>query len=192
MKALKKLIAIAALGLVLVGAPTVSMAQSEHLHQIVEKVDLNQSDIRDALRMLFKDSKVSYSIDPNVQGQVTARFSDVTLEVALEALLRQIDATYRLESGVVLILKKEMPRPAGPPPATLPVQRGADNIIVRIPIQHIDPELLFRLLAGNRNVNLPSEISKGRPGGGAGGGFGGGSGGFGGFGGGGGGGSFRG
>jgi type II secretory pathway component GspD/PulD (secretin) len=191
MKALKKLLAIAALGLVFVGAPAISMAQGAHLHQIVEKVDLNQSDIRDALRMLFKDSKVSYSIDPDVQGQVTARFSGVTLEVALEALLRQIDATYRLESGMVFIVKKQLPQPAGPAPTTLPVQRGADKMVVRIPIQHIDPELLFRLLAGNRNVNLPSEISKGRPGG-----FGGGSGGFGGngggFGGGGGGGSFRG
>lgn len=191
MKALKKMMAIASLGLVLLGTPTQSIAQGEHLHQIVEKVDLNQSDIRDALRMLFKDSKVSYSINPDVQGQVTARFSDVTLEVALEALLRQVDATYRLDSGVVLILKKELPQPAGPPPTTLPVQRGPEKMVVRIPIQHIDPELLFRLLAGNRNVNLPSEISKGRPGG-----FGGGNGGFGGggggFGGGGGGGSFRG
>ena len=191
MKALTKLIAISALGLVLVGAPALSLAQSEHLHQTVTKIDLNQSDIRDALRMLFKDTRVSYAISPDVQGIVTARFDEVTLEVALEALLRQVDATYRLESGVVQIIRKELPQPAGPPITSLPVERGPDKIVVRIPIQHIDPELLFRLLAGNRNVNLPSEISKGRPGG-----FGGGNGGFGGggggFGGGGGGGSFRG
>jgi len=69
------------------------------------QLDANQADVRQILRKVFQNANVSYSIAPEVQGIVTISLRNVTLEVALQNILRQVDATYRVESGVFEIIK---------------------------------------------------------------------------------------
>src|SRR5580700_6495592 len=82
-------------------------AQSEDIsqHQI-PSLELEQADVREALRALFKNVNVSYSIAPEVQGPVTVSLKNVTFETALQNVLRQVDATYRVEGGVYEIVKR--------------------------------------------------------------------------------------
>ena len=69
------------------------------------KYVFENADVRQALRELFKSVNVSYSISPDVQGTVTIDIQNVTLETALQNILRQVDATYRIEGGVYEIIR---------------------------------------------------------------------------------------
>jgi hypothetical protein len=66
---------------------------------------LDNADVRDALREIFKTGKVSYTIAPNVQGTVTVSLKNVSFETALGNVARQVDATYRVEGGVYNVVK---------------------------------------------------------------------------------------
>lgn len=81
-----------------------SSSPGEWLARRVTKVELNNADAREALRAVFGSAGASYVVDPEVTGKVTASFPDATLGSALPPLLRQMNATYRLESGVFTIL----------------------------------------------------------------------------------------
>jgi len=183
--------------IVLGGLYTTSLAQDNKDEQIVASVQYEQSDVREALRALFKSAGVAgYTIDPTVQGTVTANLTNVTLGVALNALLRQVDATYRVESGIYQVLRKEAdqtPANLNPNDVVAPV---TNRVIRRIQIKYADPQLIAILIGtqgGSTNFSQlveQSSITLGQlfgGGGGGGGGFGGGGQGGGGFGGGGGG-----
>jgi len=75
-------------------------AQADVSGQIIKDVQFEQKDVRQAIRELFKSVGVSYSIAPEVQGTITVALHNVTFEVALQNVLRQVDATYRIEGGV--------------------------------------------------------------------------------------------
>lgn len=176
MRPLQKLALVTTLALgMLAAGPSLALAQEDPMRTIVHSLDVQQADVRDAIRALFKDVKVSYSVEADVQGVVTAAFRDVEFETALTNILRQVDATYRIESGVIVIMKKKAPVMPNPTTPELPIPARPGTYIKRIYIQHIDPMLLFMLLNGNTNVLTPPEISRGGPGGG----FNGGGGGFG-------------
>lgn len=67
------------------------------------RVQFFQTDVREAIRQVFKTVNRSYSISPNVRGTVTMDMTG-TFESMLNALLRQVDATYRIEGGVYEII----------------------------------------------------------------------------------------
>ncbi len=199
-KSFKVALAVVA-GLTMIGGTSSrALAQVDPQNQIIPTLELQDADVREALRALFKNVSISYSIAPDVQGAVTVSLRNQTFEACLRNILNQVDATYRVEGGVYQIIKREaapVPENNGnggaqaPPPAT--------RIIRRIQIQSADPQLIAILIGsenGNSSYSLPPEItavsSGGSQGGGFGGGFGGGQGQGGGFGGGqgGGGGSF--
>lgn len=96
--------ALTSIPLVAVGSPQVQV--SALMGRILEHISWQQRDIRDGLRELFRESNVSYAIAPEVQGEVTVDLRNVTMEVALQNVLRQVDATYRIENGVVMILRR--------------------------------------------------------------------------------------
>jgi bla regulator protein BlaR1 len=75
--------------------------------RIIPSVEIQQADVRDALRSLFREVGISYAIAPEVTGKVTASLRNVTFQSALENILRQVDATYRIESGVYSIIRRE-------------------------------------------------------------------------------------
>lgn len=95
------------LGLALVGSSAVSRAQIDPSQTKVPSIEYDRADVRDALRPLFKLIGASYVIAPDVVGAVTVRMKDVSFETALRHILRQVDATYRVENGIYHVVKRE-------------------------------------------------------------------------------------
>lgn len=152
----------------LVGAPLKACAQDVST-TIIPSLDLDQSDIRDALRALFKNVGVSYVIAPEVQGTVTVSLKDIPFETALQNILKQVDATYRVEGGVYSILKRPEAIVTTKTDDTTTGPKADTRIIKRIYIQHADPQFIFLMLRGSLvfNGNWP-EITTVRGGGGGG------------------------
>jgi len=83
-------------------------------------IQFERVDVRDALRQLFKTVGVSYSITPEVQGTVTVDLKNISFEQGLQNVLRQVDATYRVQGGVYEV--------------TLRNQQPGDPIVIGEPI----------------------------------------------------------
>lgn len=89
--------------------PPIAMRIEVHMdgsNNLVQ-ADINQADVRQVLRTLFKQSAIPYSISPEVQGPVTLSARNVTFNTVLENILRQANATYRIRAGVYEINHKE-------------------------------------------------------------------------------------
>ena len=181
------------MGLAIVGAmlmaPAAVMAQGGQDDKIIPSLDLDQADIRDALKIIFKNAGYSYSVDNTVQGTVTVHLTNIPFETALRNVLNQVSSTYRIEGGIYNIVL----RPNDIATGTLaPPVPEANEIIRKIYIRSADPALIFAILAGTADIGSMPETSTlsfgggfgGGGGGRGGGGFGGGGGGFGGGGGG--------
>ncbi len=81
MKSMFKLALSAAFGCFLLGAmPVMARAQEDISQKIIPSLELEQADVREALRALFKNVNVSYSIAPEVQGTVTVSLKNVTFD----------------------------------------------------------------------------------------------------------------
>jgi len=89
-----------------------SRRQRPELTSPQNRYEFNQVDVRIALREVFKQSHQSYTIDPAVQGVVTLSLMNVSFDVALENIVRQVDATYRIDGGVYMIFPRPGSRPA--------------------------------------------------------------------------------
>jgi hypothetical protein len=152
----------------------------------VPSLELQDADVRDALRLLFESVGVTnYTIAQDVQGRITVKLTNVAFETALRNILDQVDATWSIEAGIYQIKKREQP-PAPSTGPTTPETPQATNVIRKIQIQHADPYLIALLLSGNQDFASQPEFSTqaggfgGFGGGGQGGFGGGGQGGFGG------------
>jgi hypothetical protein len=152
----------------------------------VPSLELQDADVRDALRLLFESVGVTnYTIAQDVQGRITVKLTNVAFETALRNILDQVDATWSIEAGIYQIKKREQP-PAPSTGPTTPETPQATNVIRKIQIQHADPYLIAHLLSGNQDFASQPEFSTqaggfgGFGGGGQGGFGGGGQGGFGG------------
>ena len=151
----------------------------------VPSLELQDADVRDALRLLFESVGVTnYTIASDVQGRITVKLTNVAFETALRNILDQVGATWSIEAGIYQIKKREEP-PAPSTGPTTPETPQATNVIRKIQIQHADPYLIALLLSGNQDFAAQPEYSTQSGGfgglGGSGGGFGGGGqGGFGG------------
>jgi type II secretory pathway component HofQ len=157
MKIMNKVMLMAALAAVmLVAAPLkanahglVRQSGQDVSQTTISSLNLQDVDIRDALRALFKyASGVSYVVGSEVQGTVTIELSNIKFEVALRNILDQVKATYRIEGGVYQIISRSndptvvpTDEHTGPPPTV-------HHTPVRIYLNHADPALIFRLLQG--------------------------------------------
>lgn len=167
------------LGLALIGAmssaPVIVMAQDE---KMIPSLDLDQADVRDALKIIFKVTGFSYSVEPNVQGVVTVHLQNKSFEVVLRNVLNQVAATYRLEGGIYYIVLR--PIPTEVINSTGPITAPTSQTVRKILIRHADPALVLALLSGSTTIGSAPEttaLRAGTGGGGAGSGVGGGSGG---------------
>ena len=173
----------AVLGLVIAGAlvavPVSGIAQSQD-DKIIQSLDLDQADIRDALKIIFKHVGYSYSVDPAVQGTIVIHIEKKPFETVLRNVLNQVEATYRIEGGIYNIVPR--PAPIITDPNLTTGTTAPSQTIRRIRIQHADPSLIVQLLSGQADIGTQPESSTLQFSGGSGGGFGGGgmSGGFGG------------
>ncbi|MER3414233.1 MAG: hypothetical protein C4341_08385, partial [Armatimonadota bacterium] len=165
-------------------APISSVAQEDPSQKIVPHLELQQAEIRDALKLLFESVGIqNWSIANDVQGTITIKVTNLPFETVLRNILNQVGATWRVEAGVYQIVKREPPAP--PPTGGGDTGSVASSTVTRkIQISHADPMLIALLLSGEQlQFNLPPELSTfsgAQFGGFGGGGFGGGGGGFGG------------
>jgi type II secretory pathway component GspD/PulD (secretin) len=183
MKTTMKLAMSLAFGMfLLVAMPSLASAQEDISQKQIPSLELDQADVREALRALFKNVNVSYSIAPEVQGPVTVSLKNVTFETALQNVLRQVDSTYRVEAGVYEIVKKvETAVPTGT--TTTDPNIGKSNLIIRrIKIRSADPAFIAAMIGqkgGSQNYQFsaPERSTIARtPSSGGGSGFGGGGG----------------
>ena len=143
------------------GMTTVAYGQEDISQKQISSLELEQADVREALRALFKNVNVSYSIAPEVQGPVTVSLKNVTFETALQNVLRQVDATYRVEAGVYEIVKRVDtigPNKTSDEPTTVPTTK----IIRRIKIRSADPAFIAMMIGakeGNQNYDIAPERS---------------------------------
>lgn len=180
------------LGVVLVAtlmlAPTLARAQDDPRDKRIPSLELDQADVRDALKIIFRVAQADYVVAPDVGGTITVSLKDLPFETVLRNVLNQVNATYRVEDGVYNIITKPVITPTVP---TLPEDLTANTPakpIVRIRINSADPALIADILRGSADIfssperSAISSLGGGGGGGGFGGGFGGGgnSGGFGG------------
>ena len=181
----KFLLAAAMAAALMAGAPTKGLAQADPSQTPIPSLELEQADVREALRQLFRSVNVSFSIAPDVQGTVTLSLRNVTFETALRNILNQVDATYRVEGGVFQIIRREMITPDIVPGQDI-MAPETRKPVRRLKIQRADPAYIIMMLNGGSTPgNARPEMSTLMGGGFGGGGFGGGGFGGGGFGGGG-------
>ena len=110
---------LTALGLL--AAPCVVRAQdtpgsdpasgSEASNQAI-KIDLENTDLYSALKLLFAQIKANYTLDPSLrQVPVTAHLNAIPFRIALDQILRgansQVPLTYRVENGIYSIIEKK-------------------------------------------------------------------------------------
>ncbi len=161
-------------------APTVSVAQVDPRDKIIPSLELQDADVRDAIRMLFKTAGVPYTLSDQVQGTVTVTLTNVPFETALRSILGQVEATYEVTGGIYNIIPKPVFDPGqgggGTDLGNLPTTTTRDNPPQRIPIRSADPVMIFRLINNEWDPFGQPEYSA-QPIGGGGGGFGGGQGG---------------
>ncbi len=183
-----RLVLASVMGLSMVAGGTIAAyAQDDKGSKI--SMDMDQVDVREAVRALFKSVNLSYSVAPEVQGTVTVNLHGVTFETALQNILKQVNATYRKEAGVYQIVLRELPviTPEGQEPGP----KSPDTHVRRhVKARSADPMFIAEIISQSQtNFSLAPEIStvlktpRGGSGGGFGGGFGGGNGGNNGFGG---------
>ncbi len=172
--------AMLAIGM-LAGAPVKANAQDIG-GTVIPSLELDSADVREALRALFKNVGVSYSIAPEVQGTVTVSLRNVTFEAALQNILKQVNATYRVEGGIYqIVLKETTQAPGQADPGNLG-PAAPSTVTRRLKIRSADPQMIITLLSGSQSTGIAPEestINNTRSGGGGmgGGGFGGGRGG---------------
>lgn len=120
-------------------------------------VNVEKANIRSVIKMLFKDSENSYSINNDVYGDVTASLKGVTFEKALETLLNQVDSTFVIKDKIYYIVKKTNESISKKNEDQIVLK--SEGVIRRIKIRHADPQLIFMLLAGTTNPGTPPEMS---------------------------------
>jgi hypothetical protein len=149
-------------------------------------INLENAEIRYAVKLLFQSVGVNYVLDQSLQGiYVTVSLNDVPFRTALESILRassQVPLTYRVENDIYIISPKQQETPSEQtsetenPEANTPKSRWQ-----KIQVNYADAIDLAYAFGGSQ---IYSRFSS-QGGGGFGNGFGGGFGGQGGFGGGG-------
>lgn len=188
-KVAKNLLASILAATLLFAVPTAVQAQNDPRDKIIDSLELDQADVREALKILFKEVNVNFTVDSNVTGTVTVSLKKVPFETALRNILNQVSATYKVEAGIYVIrLRETQVDNAGSGGTETLNNVKRDKPPVRIQLRYADPALIAMLITSDQpNFQLQPEWSTivGGMGGGSGMGGGMGGGGFGGMGGGG-------
>ena len=84
---------------------------SEASNQAI-KIDLENTDLYSALKLLFAQIKANYTLDPSLrQIPVTAHLNAIPFRIALDQILRgansPVPLTYRVENGIYTIIEKK-------------------------------------------------------------------------------------
>jgi type II secretory pathway component GspD/PulD (secretin) len=72
-------------------------------------LEVNQADAREVIKRLFWDYHFAGTIAPEVQGTITLSLRNVDFDTALQNILRQVEATYRIDHGFFEIVRTPDP-----------------------------------------------------------------------------------
>jgi type II secretory pathway component GspD/PulD (secretin) len=182
MKTRKAMYAVTLMAAALAFMPSLASAQSDPRDRIIPELKVDDAEVRDVLKLLFRFAGASYSVASDVQGTVTVNLTNTPFETALRTVLNQVDSTWRVEGNIYNIIKKVPPPTTDVNPDAL-LNPGAgprqEASVRRIKLRSADPALIIALIsqAGlSANPFLEPEMStmvSGGAGGTGGGGFGG-------------------
>ncbi len=156
-------------GLVLSSLP--AMAQP----QLAITVDFKDTDVKDAVQALCAYTGANFTIDPEVQGRVTAGLTGVPFDTALRQILDPLGATFKKDAGVYKIVKKKKPptsrslqvaprpqatvRPTPTPPSQSTggvaaqgkgEEQEAEEVYKVVKLRNLDPAVLgFEVISGS-------------------------------------------
>lgn len=104
-------IAFGALVIVTALMPIAALAQkADDITSRKVTLNMENGDIRAALKTLFKSVSANYTIDQAVSGEVTVSLTEVPFRTALESILKSTQSqkplTYRVEDGVYIVAPK--------------------------------------------------------------------------------------
>ena len=161
---IRNMMIVVALAMTTACMTPLAFAQGDILDHKISSAEYQNADLREVLKTLFKEVNASYSIPPDIQGSITLSMKDAKFELVLQNVLAQVNATYRYEGGVFVILKREDPTLANPSqdPNAPPTKAG--KIVRKIYIRSADPQLIAMLIggttgAGTQNWMASSEIT---------------------------------
>jgi len=104
----------------------------------VDILNTFKADGEEALSVIYRMMAMagrSFSIDPSVTGLVTVDLNRFPFEAALQNVLRQVDATYRVEFGVYEIIPREPRPPQNPPLGPIDARSELERIVQVLHIQ---------------------------------------------------------
>src|SRR2546421_9535713 len=179
--------AVYALGLavmVLPAAPVLAQGQETTAPDKKVTLNLENADLRYALKLLFTSAGVNYTLDQAVQGTVTVSLTDIPFRTALASVLRSTQTTspltYRVEDQVYIISPKIEVVDVGNVQGEEPANTTPKTRLTKVPLNFISIDDLLNAGLIFGIITTGSQYQSGF-GGGLGGGFGGGGqGGFGG------------
>lgn len=87
------------------GPPSADRPQSVGEKRVT--VHLKSAEVRAAIKQLFNEVGAEYDIAPEIQGTVNVDLQNVAFDVALKALLDEMDATFRVEPGRYVLVKND-------------------------------------------------------------------------------------
>lgn len=143
----------------IVAVPFTTHAQNQDPDNItIESIELDQADIRDALKILFKTTGLNYTVAQDVQGVVTVSLKNAPFKTALRNILGQVNATWREEGNIFNIIRKpEVTQPTTGTTGDFGSQ--ANNEITQIIPLNSDPAMILQLLLGTATFGTEPENS---------------------------------
>ena len=132
---------MAALAVMTIGGVSSAKAQDNILDKVIQSAEYQQADIREALKTLFRQVDANYSILPEVQGTVTINLKNARFELVLQNLLNQVNATFRYEAGVFVIVPRPVDISTGPEVDPQTTTTTPPKITRKIYIRSMDPML---------------------------------------------------
>lgn len=76
------------------------------LEEPIPKMTLRKVKVADALANFMRPHSLSFLVEPGVSGSVTLSLAEATFEVGLQRIAREVNATYRVRSGVFTIMRR--------------------------------------------------------------------------------------
>ena len=110
------LLMVVGLMVALVGAATIGDRVWGQAEDRLITLELRDASLEDALRLIFKDTPYSFTLESGVTGTVTLTLNDVTFSQALRAILQMHSLTYRKDENIYHIVRELPDIPPPPPP----------------------------------------------------------------------------
>lgn len=118
---------------------------------VIPKLEFSKTPVADALNALARAYSLSLYVDPSVQGSITIRLENVTLNDAVEFMIKENQLDWERTGDIVKVFK-----PAPPPPPRRPFSVAFSGGLVTLTVDRIEIGRVIDTLSEltNRNIVL--------------------------------------